>query len=80
MISLILLASLTCPDPIIINRTDVFDSADVSNLEVAKTGCKRHYSENHCLHYFVKKAESTYQAICVNVENWDDPTLPPPPK
>lgn len=65
MVAAISLAlSLTCSDPIIINKTSIWNEKDQQTLESAKQNCKNHYKDAPCVKKFIKTEELAYQVIC----------------
>lgn len=64
MLSLILVAALSCPEPKIVNRSsEPWNEVDAKVLESAKLGCKR-FLEQPCLIRLEKVEQGVYNAIC----------------
>ena len=55
---------LPCPKTKIVNQTPKWTEFDSVSMKTATSGCKRHYTPNHCLSVFIKKEENRYHAIC----------------
>lgn len=70
MLTLILLASLTCPATSIINRTNIWNDQDDKALSQAVKGCARSYERSPCLKEFTKVEESVYTALCGAKSEW----------
>ena len=64
MLSLIVLAALTCPKTIVINKAIIWDQSDTQMLDTAKKRCGEIYPDAPCLKKFIKKDEDSYWAIC----------------
>lgn len=56
--------SVQCPETIIENRTDEWNTQDMQTLVNAKKRCGEIYPDSPCLKKLIKKDSQTYNAIC----------------
>ena len=58
------LNSVQCPETVVENRTDEWNLQDMQTLARAKQRCVEIYPDSPCLKKFIKKDNTTYNAIC----------------
>lgn len=64
MITIILLAGMSCPATKIENHTKEWNKLDQATFARAEVRCGELYPEAPCLKLFRKKDKLTYQAVC----------------
>lgn len=67
MLSLLLVAALSCPTPKIDNQTGTWNKFDQTTLENAEKRCGELFPDGPCVHLFVKKDGKdgiTYNVVC----------------
>ena len=64
MLKLAIILSSMCPNPVVENRTEVWNKADQTALESATKRCSQKFQNSPCLKKFTKVRENQYQAIC----------------
>jgi len=64
IIKMLLLAALSCPKTIVINKTDTWTKRDQKTMQITAQRCKQIYKDSPCLSAFIKKKELTYYAVC----------------
>lgn len=63
--SLILVAGLSCPKPVILNKTAYeWNEYDNFVLKLAKIRCGFKYKNSPCLVQFIKVGKKDYHALC----------------
>jgi len=61
---MLLLAALSCPTTVIVNKTNTWTERDQKTMQIAAQRCEQVYKKSPCLVLFVKKDELTYNALC----------------
>ena len=59
-----LLTSVTCLEPIVTNKTNIWNEQDARVFTRAIVRCEEKYPRSPCLNTFTKKAEGTFRAKC----------------
>jgi hypothetical protein len=77
MITILLVAALSCPVTTIENWTKVWNAQDQKTLDGAKIRCGQMYPSAPCVKLFRKKDATTYNVICGAENDQPDPTGTP---
>lgn len=65
MKTILFLATLSCPEIKMINKTDKpWNDFDYQHLEIAKKRCGEIYPNSVCVKQFIKRTESDFSVIC----------------
>lgn len=64
MLRLIMIFNFTCPQTVVLNRTEIWEKLDQQTLNRATGRCAEIYNDAPCLKVFNKIAERHYHAIC----------------